>query len=96
MAVKVYADYRKATGDTTPCIIASTASPYKFATSVLSAIDTEAIPEDGFELLEKLSSVSGTPVPAPLSGLKSQEVLHKFLCAFNGGLNIYGKELTCL
>ena len=92
VAVKVYADYRKAAGDTTPCIIASTASPYKFATSVLSAIDTEAIPEDGFELLEKLSAVSGTPVPAPLSGLKSQEVLHKscvkkeemaeFICKF--------------
>ena len=43
-------------------------------------------------VLEKLSAVSGTPVPAPLSGLKSQEVLHKscvkkeemakFICKF--------------
>ena len=77
VAVKVYEDYRKETGDETPCIIASTASPYKFADSVLSAIDSTPIPQDGFELLEKLSQVSGTPVPAPLSELKSQSVLHK-------------------
>ena len=77
VAVKVYEDYRKETGDETPCIIASTASPYKFASSVLSAVTDDRIPEDGFELLEKLSAVSNTPVPAPLSSLKTQEVLHK-------------------
>jgi threonine synthase len=77
VAVKVYDDYRRETGDETPCIIASTASPYKFASSVLSAVDTGAIPEDGFELLEQLSEVSGTAVPAPLSSLKSREVRHK-------------------
>jgi threonine synthase len=77
VAVKVYEDYRKETGDETPCIIASTASPYKFADSVLKAVTTENIPEDGFELLEKLSMVSNTPVPQPLSTLKSQEILHK-------------------
>ena len=77
VAVKVYGDYRRETGDETPCIIASTASPYKFAASVLSAITTEDVPEDGFELLEKLSSLSNTPVPAPLSSLKSLEVRHK-------------------
>jgi threonine synthase len=77
VAVKVYEDYRRETGDETPCIIASTASPYKFAASVLSAIDTSALPEDDFELLEKLSELSGTPVPTPLKELKSQQILHK-------------------
>ena len=77
VAVKVYEDYVRETGDQTPCIIASTASPYKFAASVLPAIDDSGIPEDGFELLEKLSSVSGTPVPVPLAELKSKAVLHK-------------------
>lgn len=92
VAVKVYEDYRKETGDETPCIIASTASPFKFAASVLSAIDASGVPEDGFELLEKLSKVSGAPVPAPLAGLKDLEVRHKscvkkedmaeFICSF--------------
>ena len=77
VAVKVYEDYRRETGDDTPCIIASTASPFKFAASVLSAIDNGSVPEDGFELLEKLSAVSGAAVPAPLASLKSLEVLHK-------------------
>ena len=76
VAVKVYEDYRKETGDETPCIIASTASPFKFADAVLGAISKEAIPTDGFELLEKLSAVSGAPVPTPLSSLKSLQVLH--------------------
>lgn len=77
VAVKVYDEYAKETGDTTPCVIASTASPYKFAADVLPAIDSAKIPEDGFALLEKLSAVSETAVPAPLAELKSKEVLHK-------------------
>ena len=77
VAVKVYDEYVKETGDHTPCVIASTASPYKFAADVLPAIDSAEIPADGFELLEKLSTVSGTAVPVPLAELKSREVLHK-------------------
>ncbi len=77
VAVKVYEDYRRESGDETPCIIASTASPFKFAAAVLGAVDSGEAPVDGFELLEKLSQVSKVPVPAPLSGLKSLEIRHK-------------------
>lgn len=38
VAVKVYYDYVKETGDDTKTVIASTASPYKFADSVVKAI----------------------------------------------------------
>lgn len=38
VAVKVYEDYRKETGDTTKTLIASTASPFKFSASVLDAL----------------------------------------------------------
>jgi threonine synthase len=77
VAVKVYDEYVKETGDKTPCVIASTASPYKFAADVLPAVDNGEIPADGFALLEKLSAVSDTAVPAPLAELKTKEVLHK-------------------
>ena len=77
VAVKVYDDYVKKTGDATPCVIASTASPYKFAADVLPSVKNGEIPQDGFALLEELSAVSGTNVPAPLAELKSKEVLHK-------------------
>ena len=77
VAVKVYDEYVRETGDQTPCVIASTASPYKFAADVLPAVESGEIPEDGFALLEKLSSVSDTKIPVPLAELKSKEVLHK-------------------
>ena len=45
VAVKVYEDYRKETGDTTKTLIASTASPFKFSASVLDALGKK--PADG-------------------------------------------------
>ena len=77
VAVNVYEQYRKETGDDTPCVIASTASPYKFAAAVLPAVYDGAVPESGFDQVAKLSEVTGTPVPAPLAGLKNRPVLHK-------------------
>ena len=65
------------TGDDRITVIASTASPFKFAPAVLSAIDDGKIPEDGFMVADKLSAVSGMAVPGPLATLKTKEVLHK-------------------
>lgn len=76
VAVKVYQDYKTATGDETKTIIASTASPYKFSGSVLEAIgiDTNS---DEFELVEKLADASKIPVPASLAELKNKDVRFK-------------------
>lgn len=72
VAVKVYRDYRNETGDTTKTVIASTASPYKFSASVLSAIGGEDNATDEYETVSKLSHITGTPVPAPLADLKGR------------------------
>lgn len=77
VAAYVLEQYRKKTGDQTLTVIASTASPYKFAASVLPALTSEAVVEDGFAQLELLSKLSGTPVPKPLANLKGCQVLHK-------------------
>lgn len=77
VAVNVYQRYVKDSGDTTPVIIASTASPYKFAPAVLSAIGGNGMESDGFTVMEKLSEASGTPIPAPLAALRESTVLHK-------------------
>ena len=69
--------YVRETGDRTPCVIASTASPYKFAKAVLAAVCPGAALEDEFSMMEKLSEVTGTAVPRPLAGLKDRTVLHK-------------------
>ncbi len=81
VAVSVYRDYVEKTGDRTPAIIDSTASPYKFSGSVLSAIaNDEELPEDEFEMVELLSQKSGVAVPAPLAALKNKETRFETVC----------------
>ncbi len=79
----VYGRYRGETGDKTPAVIASTASPFKFPRSVVKAIEGDA-PEnaglDDFELLERLSKLTGLPIPRPLRGIGEKKVLHSRIC----------------
>ena len=73
VAVSVYKDYVEKTGDKTPAIIDSTASPYKFGKAVLESIAKgEELPDDEFEMVDLLSAKTGAPVPAPLAALKSK------------------------
>ena len=76
VAINVYDQYVEETGDTTPTVAASTASPYKFAASVLPAVYEGELPADEFSMVEKLSSVTSTPIPTPLKSLQDKEVLH--------------------
>nr|WP_092074878.1 threonine synthase [Dendrosporobacter quercicolus]NSL49775.1 threonine synthase [Dendrosporobacter quercicolus DSM 1736]SDN19022.1 threonine synthase [Dendrosporobacter quercicolus] len=63
--------YRRETGDATPSIILSTASPYKFNESVLQAITGKDLAgKDEFDMLEELAGLSGLEVPPSLAGLK--------------------------
>ena len=73
VAFKVLEDYRKETGDQTCTVVASTASPFKFCDSVLSALGVEEQAK-GVALLEQLSQVSGVDAPAPLAALGSKSV----------------------
>ena len=73
VAMNVYKQYVETTGDDRPTVIASTASPYKFAKSVLSAVsDRES--NDEFGNVRLLSEVTSTAVPAPIAALESAEV----------------------
>ena len=51
--------YRQETGDGAPMVIAATASPYKFAGSVLEAIEGTAPEGDAFAAADRLSRISG-------------------------------------
>ena len=68
VAVKVYEDYRARTGDMTPVVIASTASPFKFCGPVAAAlgktVDTASVSQ-----LSELSALTGVAAPAPLAAL---------------------------
>jgi threonine synthase len=75
VAYKVYEDYRKSTGDTTPTVIASTASAYKFAASVNEALGIPA-GQDGFESVRTLNEKTGVRIPAGLKDLDKKEIRH--------------------
>jgi len=73
VAFSALEQYRKETGDETPCVVASTASPFKFCGSVLGALgETEVA--SGLDALDQLSEKTGLPAPAPLAGLRSKTV----------------------
>ncbi|MDO4344764.1 MAG: threonine synthase [Eubacteriales bacterium] len=72
----VYRKYRAASQDETKTVIASTASPYKFARSVMNAIDGKYDAMDDFELVDELSSISKTAVPRAVEEIRRAPVLH--------------------
>lgn len=69
--------YRFLTSDETYTVVLSTASPYKFADSVLAALD-DAQPQSSnpFELLQKLHADTGTEIPPRMLALENLPVLH--------------------
>ena len=71
VAFHVLDEYREKTGDQTPTVVASTASPFKFCDSVLTALGETELAE-GVALLDQLAAHTGCPAPGPLSGLKDK------------------------
>lgn len=72
VALKVYNDYKAATGDTTKTIIASTASPYKFSAAVLEALEGKTADIDEYDKVDKIAELSNIPVPSALADLKNK------------------------
>ena len=73
VAFSALEQYRAETGDETPCVVVSTASPFKFCGSVLSALGEKNI-ASGLDVLDQLSEKTGLPAPAPLAGLRGKKV----------------------
>lgn len=87
VAVKVYGDYRAATGDETPTVIASTASPYKFSKTVLGAVTDGAFRADNeFDMVTELETVTGVPAPEQLKTLRGKTPRFTDVCT--------GEEMT--
>ena len=68
-------DYIAETGDNRPMVVLSTASPYKFPVAVLNAIGGDTSGTE-FEQMDRLSAMTGVPVPKNLSGLLGKEEKH--------------------
>ena len=81
VAAHVCEQYKKASGDTTKCLVASTASPYKFVKSVLTAIDGDAYSQKAeLELLPELERVSGVELPRAIREILDAQVRHGREC----------------
>ena len=68
-------DYVKETGDHAPMVVLSTASPYKFPSAVLSAIGGDTSGTE-FQQMERLSQLTGVPVPRNLANLQGKPERH--------------------
>lgn len=83
VAANVAEQYLAATGDTTPMVVVSTASPYKFAGGVLEALGQEDLPQDDFAKAALLEAVSGVPIPAPITALATAPRRFTAVCKVN-------------
>jgi threonine synthase len=83
VAYSVYQKYREKTGDQTPAIVVSTASPFKFGKDVATAIGLEISDMDDFEILEKLAATAKLTLPTSVAELKTRPILHNTLAHKN-------------
>ncbi len=65
--------YRLESNDNTTMVVASTASPFKFASDVFASITGE-IPSDGLAALDMLTEKTGVEIPYPLKGIAERKV----------------------
>ena len=98
VAYKVYAEYVNETGDDTVTLLASTASPFKFADSVANGIglQTEDSTQDAFETIASLAKSAHLNVPESIEQLKSKPVLHAQVIEKDGLLDEVLKAMTSL
>lgn len=80
VASAVYETYKAEAGDERVSVIASTASPYKFARSVMTSIDSSYQDLDDFALIDELCKISKVEVPNAVDEIRQAPVLHDTVC----------------
>ena len=93
VAAKVYKKYKADTKDDTKTVIASTASPYKFSRSVMSAIDSKYETMEDFDLIDELTKISGVAEPNAIKEIRTAKVLHDTVCEVNEMKDVVKKFL---
>jgi threonine synthase len=74
VAINVYHQYKEQTSDSTKTIIASTASPFKFAGDVLDAIKGNTQSQGEFEKITELSQISMLVPPKQIVSIKEKKL----------------------
>lgn len=73
VALNCALQYRDGSGDSTPMIVASTASPYKFANDVYTSLSGHIAGSD-LSALNELSTLTNTPITYPLRDLDKRSI----------------------
>ena len=84
VASSVYRRYRKESGDETPTVIVSTASPFKFARSVMEAINGGKDEREDFAVIDALSKTANVAEPPAILEIRTALVRHDTVCEING------------
>lgn len=74
VAWSVYEKWVKETGNKDACVVLSTASPYKFSSSVMNALGKEYDGE--FDALKKLNAYTGAKIPSSLVDIENKTAVH--------------------
>ncbi len=80
VASAAYDKYYRSYSPKVPAVIVSTASPYKFSRSVMTAIDKANESKGDFELIDEMSALSGVDIPAAIEEIRNAEIRHKTEC----------------
>jgi threonine synthase len=80
VAYHVCQQYRQQNRSTTPAVVVSTASPYKFSKDVLEAVDARYHAADEFILFAEMEKLSSMPIPAGVKNLDTRPIIHKRVC----------------
>lgn len=95
VAAAVYKGYQTSGGEQAKTVVVSTASPYKFARSVLEAIKGEPQSQGEFEVIDELCRVSGVAIPQAVEDIRGAEVLHSLECDVDGMKAAAAQILGC-
>ncbi len=80
VAVNVYEQYKAQKNDNIVTVIASTANPYKFPKSVLSALSSDIKSDNEYDMIGELSDLTNMQVPLQLSSLKDKKIKFNNVC----------------
>lgn len=92
VAMHASEQYKKETGDTAPCIILSTASPYKFSHDVLKAVADEDIADD-FAAMDRLHELSKMQIPQGLAELRKMPIRFRRSIEIKDGMHVIADRM---
>ena len=92
VALHAMYEYKKETEDNRPCVVLSTASPFKFSKDVLSCID-DASKLNEFEAMEHLAKLSEMNIPEGLKGLKDKDIRFTRSIEIKDGMHVIANRM---